>query len=49
LATTAATLEVTRHLLVITADLAHDVEKRVVDIDARLGGRLDELAAEGLR
>lgn len=48
LATTTATLEVTRHLLVVTADLAHDVEKRVVDIDARLGGRLDEFAAEGL-
>lgn len=49
LAASAATLEVTRHLLVVTADLAHDVEKRVIDIDARLCGRLDEFAAEGLR
>ena len=37
---------VRRHFLVVPADLPYDVVKGVVDVDARLGRRLDELAAK---
>ena len=36
-------------LLVVLADLADKVGERLVDVDALLGRRLDELAAEVLR
>lgn len=35
-----------RHLLVVAADLADEVVEGVLDVDAGLGGGLDELAAE---
>lgn len=34
------------HFLVISADLAHNIVEGVVDVDAALGGCLDEFAAE---
>ena len=37
---------VRRHLLVVSADLPDDVVEGVVNVDARLGRCLDELAAE---
>lgn len=42
-----ATGRVARHLLVVASDLADDVVEGVVDVDAGLGGCLDEFAAEG--
>lgn len=44
-----AAARVSRHVLVVLPDLAHDVEEGVVDVDAALGRRLDELAAERAR
>ena len=35
-----------RHLLVVAADLADEIVEGVLDVDAGLGGGLDELAAE---
>ena len=35
------------HVLVVLPDLADDVVKGVVDVDAALRGRLDKVAAEG--
>jgi len=43
----AAAAGIAGHVFVVFPDLAHDVEEGVVDVDARLGRRLDELAAEG--
>ena len=37
---------VRRHLLVVAADFADEVVEGVLDVDARPGGGLDELAAE---
>lgn len=37
---------VRRHVSVVLANLAHDVEEGIVDINACPGGGLDELAAE---
>lgn len=34
------------HLLVVAADLADEIVEGVLDVDAGLGGGLDELAAE---
>lgn len=44
----AAARRVALHLAVISPDLAHNVVEGLVDIDAGLGRRLDELAAERL-
>ena len=41
-----ASCYVARHLLVVAPDLADDIVEGIVDVDTRLGGRLDEFAAE---
>lgn len=46
---TASTTGVSRHILVVFSNLANDIVEGVVDVDARLGGGLDELAAERSR
>lgn len=42
----AASRGVGRHVLVVAANLANQVIKGVINVDARLGRCLDELAAE---
>jgi hypothetical protein len=41
-----ASCYVARHLLVVAPDLADEIIEGIVDVDTRLGGRLDEFAAE---
>lgn len=42
----AAAGRVALHLAVVSPDFSHDIEKGLVNVDARLGRRLNELAAE---
>jgi len=45
----AAATRVPWHVLVVFADLAHDIVEGIVDVDARLRRGLDEFAAESAR